>query len=338
MGLAELGGRFYVADAKANIIRSGPTHSPALDQAIPVAAPTSLSADRATGRLWVISKGTRLVALDQRGKVVADVAPVADAAALAARRPARRRLTGDGQGPHLRRPRPQALVPQGTLGTGDGPFGPYQPDRFLFQRPASGSEPGCEVTLALGPDGALAVTDANRLLVFDRHGKSLWTTFGLSGDACVLSFADRGRLFTTDGRKSVRLMERSGTWSPYAFWDVPQGTFFGAFADGGKTFGVFVIATVHEQHGPLLVVRYEGHASRPVLLLAQDPKTGQHLARTDTNHDGRLDQHDTGTAIAPPAGAANPPPARSRRPPGSTAPSSRAATWSRSTSSTRPGA
>ncbi len=307
VGLAELGGRLYVADAKANVLRWGPAQSPAVDQAISVAAPTSLTADRTNGRLWVISKGNRLVALDPGGKVVADVAPVAAPAALAARDgrlAVASRATGKVH--FFDAHDPSALQPQGTLGTGDGPFGPYQPDRFLFQRPASGSEPGCDVTLALGPDGALAVTDANRLLVFDRHGKSLWTTFGLFGDACVLSFADRGRLFTADGRKSLRLVEGSGTWSPDAFWDVPRGAFLGAFADGGKTFGVFVIATVHEQHGPLLVVRYEGHTARPVLLLAQDPKTGQYLARTDTNHDGRLDEHDTGTALAPPPGAPNP--------------------------------
>ena len=143
------------------------------------------------------------------------------------RRPARRRLAATGKVHFFDAHDPKALEPQGTLGTGDGPFGPYQPDRFLFQRRPAAGEPGCDVTLALGPDGALAVTDENRLLVFDRHGKSLWTTFGLFGDACVLSFADRSRLFTADGRKSLRLVEGSGTWSPDAYWDVPRGAFLG---------------------------------------------------------------------------------------------------------------
>ena len=142
--------------------------------------------------------------------------------------------------------------PQGTLGTGDGPFGPYRPDRFLFPARRNANEPGCDVNLALGPEGCSAVTEDNRLLVFDRQGKSLWTTFGLSGDACVVSFADPGRVFTLDGRKSLRLDEGSGTWSPDALWYAPRGDFLGAFADGDKTFGVFVIATVHQNHGPLL--------------------------------------------------------------------------------------
>ena len=141
VGLAELDGRLYVADAKANVLRWGPSQPPALDQAIPVAAPTSLTADRATGRLWVISKGSRLVALDPDGKVVADVAPVAAPAALAAR-DGRLAVASRATGKvHLFDARdPKALKPQGTLGTGDGPFGPYQPDRFLFQRrPAAAS-------------------------------------------------------------------------------------------------------------------------------------------------------------------------------------------------------
>jgi hypothetical protein len=309
VGLAELGGRLYVADAKANVLRSGPAESPALDQTIPVAAPTSLTADRATGRLWVISKGARLVALDEGGKVVADVAPVEGPAALAAR-DGRLAVASMATGKihFFDAHDPAALQAQGTLGTGDGPFGPYQPDRFLFQRPAGAGEALSGVTLALGPDGTLAVTDANRLLVFDRHGKSLWTTFGLFGDACVLSFADRGRLFTPDGQKSIRLVEASGTWSPDAFWDVPRGTFLGAFADGGKTFGVFVIAPVDaaRQNGSLLVVRYEGQTAHPVLLLAQDPKSGQFQARTDTNHDGRVDERDINTALPGPPGTPDP--------------------------------
>src|SRR5207249_3308048 len=135
-----------------------------------------------------------------------DVAPVAAPAALAAR-DGRLAVASRATGKvHFFDARdPKALVPLGVLGTGDGPFGPYQPDRFLFQQAAGA--PGCDVRLALGPAGELAVTDDNRLLVFDRQGKSLWTTFGLFGDACALSFADPGRLFTIDGRKSLRLVE-----------------------------------------------------------------------------------------------------------------------------------
>ena len=69
VGLAELDGRLYVADAKANVIRHGPIEPPALDQANSIAArPTSPSADPATGRVWVISRGSRLLALDPDGQ------------------------------------------------------------------------------------------------------------------------------------------------------------------------------------------------------------------------------------------------------------------------------
>jgi hypothetical protein len=304
-GMAVLGGRLYVADPKANVIRYGAVDPPALDRTIALAGPESLTADRASGRLWAISRQSRVVALDPEGKLLADITPVEAPAALAARDgrlAVASRRTGKV---HLFDARdPRALVPQATIGTGDGPFGPYQSDRFLFQQAPGAAE--CDVSLALGPRGELAVTDENRLLVFDAQGQNLWTTFGLLGDACCLSFAEPGRVFTRDGRKSIRLVAASGTWSPDAFWDVPRGQFLGAFASAGKTFGVFVLAGPDQQHGPLLVVRYDDHAARPVLLLRQDPATGQYLAQKDTNHDGRIDDHDGRTVMTLPRGIANP--------------------------------
>jgi hypothetical protein len=276
-GLAVLEGRLYVADARASVLRHGPIAPPALDQSSPVPAPTSLAADPAARRLWVISGGKTLVALDPQAKVVAQAAPVEAPAALAIR-DGRLAVASRATGKiHFFDARdPTALKPTGTLGTGDGPFGPYRPDRFLFQRGGTGTEtePGGDVSLAMGPEGELAITEENRVLVFDRHGKSLWTTFGLAGDACVPSFADRGRVFTLDGRKSLRLDEASGTWAPEAFWDVPRGGFLGAFADGkgAATLGVFVAATGSQRQGPLLVVRYDGYTARPALQIP-DPKS-----------------------------------------------------------------
>lgn len=305
-GLAELDGHFYVADAGAGVIRHGPKQPFALDRTFAVAQPSSPSADASTGRLWLIGRGSRLLALDPAGKVVADVAPLEAPAALAARDgrlAVASRATGkvhlfDASDPGA--PRPIA-----TVGTGDGPYGPYRPDRFHFQRAAE--EPGCDVSLAMGPNGELAVTEDDRVLVFDREGKSLWTTFGLAGDACVVSHADRGRVFTPDGRKSLRLDEGAGTWAPDAFWEVPRGTFLGDFVDGGKTFGAFVVATVPPQeHGALLLVRYDGQSARPMLLMAQEAKTGRYLSRKDDNRDGRLDDRDEVTVMSPPRGAPDP--------------------------------
>ena len=305
VGLAELDGRLYVADAKADIIRHGSSRPPVLDRTIAVPAPTNLSADASTRRLWVISGGDRLRAFDPEGKLAADIATSGEPSALAVRE-GRLAVASRATGlVHLLDTNdPKTLRPIGKVGTGDGPFGPYQPDRFLFQ--TSARRPGSAVSLALGPKGELALTDDDRLLVFDREGKCLWSTFGLDGDACVVSFADRGRVFTRDGRKSIRLDERSGTWSPEGFWDVPKGEFLGAFAIGGKTFGVFVVATDRESHGSLLVVRYDGYSARPVLALAQDAKTRRYLARKDSDGDGRIDDRDAATELSPPEGQRNP--------------------------------
>src|SRR5262249_16990261 len=66
------------------------------------------------------------------------------------------------------------------------------------------------------------------------------------------------------------------------------------------------IATHPQQQGPLVVVRYDGYLTRPVLLLFQDPATRQYLARTDANHDGRLDERDGASVMALPRLAPNP--------------------------------
>ena len=103
---------------------------------------------------------------------------------------------------------PKQLKLLRTVGTGDGPFGAYRPDRFHFQ--ATDTYPGSFVNLALGPQGELAVVEENRLLVFDAQGKPLWSTFGELGNFTSLSYSDPRDLFETSGRKSLRLDEEKG--------------------------------------------------------------------------------------------------------------------------------
>ena len=129
-----------------------------------------------------------------------------------------------------------------TLGTGDGPFGPFVTDRFLFQN--APSRRGSHVDLALGPAGQLAVADYNRLLLFDAAGKNLWYTFGVFGNGTRPNFADRRRVFDPMGHWSFWLDEKATgwkpgqeNWKPDAFWDLPLENFKGAFDYAGITFG-----------------------------------------------------------------------------------------------------
>jgi hypothetical protein len=301
-GLAELDGRLFVADARANSVRVGSLEQ--LDNApvVSIPSPTSPSADASTHQLWIISEGRNVVALDPSGRITASATPVEAPAALAAgggRLAIASRTTGKV---HLFDARdPMHLAPLSTVGTGDGPYGPYRSDRFHFQ--AAASDPGGHVQLATGPKGALAVVEDNRLLVFDPAGKPLWSTFGEPGNMTALSFADPRRLFDREGRKSVRLDEKAGTWTPEKLWDAPRGLeFLGAFADGDATFGAYVVAPGNSKLGSLLIVRYQGDSARPVLQILRDARSGQYLARKDANRDGHLDNRDGGSVLPPPHG------------------------------------
>jgi hypothetical protein len=123
-----------------------------------------------------------------------------------------------------------------------------------------------------------------------------------AGDACIPSFAEPGRLFTQDGRRSLRRDETSGAWVAEAAWNVPDGLFLGDFADAATatTFGVFAVKSGQPPHESLMIVRYDGRAARPVLVLVHDPATGRYLSRADTNRDGRIDDRDGGTLVTPP--------------------------------------
>ena len=301
-GLAILDGRLHAADTAANALWSGPIERPALSPGVKVAAPSSLSADASTHRLWVISQERRVKAIDPAGTIVADLAPVEAPAALAARG-GRLAIASRKSGKvHIYEARdPKRLVPIATVGTGDGPYGPYQPDRFHFQ--SAPGEPGSYVNLALGPKGELAVVEENRLLVFGPDGKPLWSTFGEFGNFTALAHDDPERLWDTEGRKSLRLKEKSGTWAPEAYWNVPRGAeLLGTFSEQGITFGACVT------HGPmisnLLILRFDrdGFSARPVLLIFRDEKTNKRYARKDKNHDGRLDDSDGSTLLPPPDG------------------------------------
>ncbi len=306
-GLAELDGRLYLCDAAKNVIRIGAANPPRFDRSVTVPGPSGVVADLSVHRLWAISEGRRMLALDAEGRVEAEASPVPAPVALAVR-DGRLAVASRKTGMvHLFDARdPNHLKPLRTFGTGDGPFGPFRPDRFLFQ--SAPGVPGSTVYLALGPKGELAVTDENRLGVFDAEGKLLWSTFGLFGGGMLPAYDAPQQIFEIDGRKSLRLDEKNVTWAPDGNWDVPPGkwNFLGIFADGGRRFGAFVSATPGQKEPDLLMTQLEGTTFRPKLLLCRDPKNRQYLARKDSNRDGRIDASDNATVLSPPSQGPHP--------------------------------
>jgi hypothetical protein len=295
-GLAELDGRLYFTDTAAGKIYAGPVDKPSFASVASVSGAASPAADRKNHLLWVIAEGKRVVALTPEGKVAAEASPVAAPGALAARdgRLAVASLaTGkvhlfDGSDP-------KSLKPLTTVGTGDGPFGPFAPDRFAFQ--STPGHPGHAPALALGPTGELAVAHGNRLSVFDSSGKGLWHTFGIFGTGGVANASDPGRLFEMEGNWSYRLDGKAGTWKPDGLWRQPvlprESLYRGDFSIGGKSFGVYTIA--NPKYGPnqgLLIVRLDNYAQVPVLAIQHDPDRRVFVSRKDVNHDGRIDEAD----------------------------------------------
>ena len=246
--------------------------------------PSSIASDRTTHVVWVISEGKRILALGPDGKVVSE----RDFSSLSPRTIAagHGRLaiaTGaEGMVRVLTLADPKAKAKSGwTLGRGDGPFGPYLPDRFLFQDAPGAPRP--HVALALGPKGELAVVDSNRLLVFDEAGHYRWGTFGVFGNNTAPSFADPRRVYDTDGRRSLQLTvgpDGKGTWRPEGVFDVPvSGRFLGDFPFEGKTYGVFRVNTPGKYADDLVLCRYEGFRADPIFALIADAKQDTYFTR-----------------------------------------------------------
>jgi hypothetical protein len=305
-GIAELDGKIYLADRSANKLRFGPADGSRWDGAIDVPAPSSPTADAKTKVIWVISAGQKVLAISPVGKILQDrdfskYGPAALSAnngrlAIATR--------VDGKVHILELPDPRVrATSERAVGRGDGPFGPFLPDRFLFQR--AESQPDGPAAVALGPGGELAVADHGRVLVFDAQGKPTWNTFGVFGNGTAPSFADPGRVFDTGGRRTLLLetgADGSGTWRPGTHYDMPafgESQFLGDFAEGSQVFGVVVARKPGQQGGELQVLRFDGDRARQVLRIARDPKRDNaYFTYRDTNGDGAIDARDgVGTAL-----------------------------------------
>ena len=300
--LVELDGKLFQIDGPANKVRIGPSNGSRWEKAVDIPSPSSPAADRTTHVVWVISEGKKILALGPDGSVVAErdfsgLAPKA----LAAGHGRLAVATGtEGLVRVLELPDPKARAKSGwTVGRGDGPFGPYLPDRFQFQQAPGVS--GQRVALALGPNGELAVGDQNRILVFDAKGNYLWGTFGIFGNATMPSYSDPGRIYDSDGHRSLRLTvtpNGKASWRPEALFDMPvAGNFLGDFPFGGKVYGAFLTTKPGQLFSDLVIVRIDGFRAVPVHAIVYDPKNRTWFSRKDSNRDGRLDVRDGGEIL-----------------------------------------
>jgi len=306
-GVEYIDGRIYIGDnASDQVIVVDAATLEALPT-LKVAKLRAMSGDAKRKLLWVVSDD-KVLALDAAGKAVHTFAPggkpvgvavngdrmaVADAAA--------------GKVTLYSIADPNKPAVQKTIGKGDGPFGPFEPDRFTFQ-----SVPGHEETgarLALRDDGTLAVKDFafGHMSVFGPDGKVLHHAAAHFGNSPVISKwasnkynpaipADAQVIFESGGKMSCWVDPDSGKTGMDAYWKLPVGVhhFLGTFEKDGKRFGIHrwtkKLADNKEQGG-MMVTRFEGFEAKPALLFTQPPG-GKWAVYRDTNNDGVIDDAD----------------------------------------------
>jgi parallel beta-helix repeat protein len=309
LGLDTMQGKLYSCNADGLEIIEAATGALSIH---PMKGVTLLAADNQTGVLWIVRDGV-IIAMSADLRTLASYQNlVASPAALSACNgmlAAASRTTGKV---HIfSAADPKNLRPLRTVGRGDGPYGEYRTDRFLFQDGAEWKDQQCDI--ALGPQGELAVVDHGRLIMLDKKGKTLWYTFGVFGNQTQLSHGTQyRRLWDTFGDRSFTLNEKTGQWTPEAFWDISsipnartdagkwELSFLGDFSDGGKVFGVYV--RPYNRTPSMTVVRYDKFHAVPVLILDSNPITKTMFFRKDSNRDGKIDAQDDALPVLDAAG------------------------------------
>ena len=326
-GMTELGGTLYIADGQHGRVYRCALDRPALQPAFEIPAPASPSADRKRKLIWLVSQD-KVLAVEPSGKVRGELGGVPKPLAVATggdRLAVASQATGkihlfeclDAPSPPTPLPpgaRGVSLKPSGTIGRGDGPWGPALADRFLFQEGPYNNRQS--VVLDLDPEGWLAVKDHfARTIVFDPQGKAVYCSFAQFGNFPLEAhFAGdaAARFFDSAGNLSWFVDARAGTWRPDAYWGHPspgRTDAVGFFSEGGKLFGIY---RSEKPRGGILIVRFDHYVGRAVACYTQEQvvfpagsgnKRDMWVVKRDTNHDGQIDERDApGTPVLDTAG------------------------------------
>ena len=298
-GIAELGGKLYVADPDADRVLFGPAVTLTLDASFGLAKPSCPTADRKRGLLWLVSARQKIVAVGPDGKLSHELADVKAPLALAIagdRLAAASAETGKIHVFDIADPaRPKPIR---TVGRGDGPFGKWLPDRFHFQAHRFNA-PNPHVSLALHEDGTLALRDSTaRIVVFGPDEKVTHSGFAQwGGDPRIAPFAGdtAARCFGPSGAQSWFVDPKGNRWQPDAFWGLPpmsSPSLRGFFNAKGRNFGVFTCANPKERGDEwVMILSYDAPVAKPLALYRREAKKGYIVCR-DTNGDGVMDEKD----------------------------------------------
>jgi Periplasmic copper-binding protein (NosD) len=319
-GMAYLAGRLYVADAGRGILYSAPEQDPVFTPFVSLDGLAGVATDEAGNRIWILTRAGQLQTVDPQTRATTSVQTPPVSPVLLSVRNGKMALLSTSLGRIFRYDcsNPHDLKPAGSIGTGDGPYGPIKPDRFWFQRqPGEPAPLYTKLNVAINNKGEIAVVDGPRVSFWAADGSLKKQGLGFWGQHNTLAvFAGEKDVhcFDISGSYAIRFDSRSKTWSPDRRWQLPPYQFdnrapHAYFNTGGKTFGVYEVHLGDPgkaadgklkisgfnssiQTTGLAILRMEDRRAVPVSLYYMDSKLGTLIEQHDTNGDGIIDDRD----------------------------------------------
>ncbi len=326
-GLALLGSELFLSDPATGIIYHAAAAKPAFVPLVTIPGATSVTADEAGNRLWVVADGGELIAVDPaQGRILGRNTSIPGVQRIAARNGRLAALsTTTGKIHILDAKDPSALKPLRTIGTGDGPGGQQQPDRFWFQRGQQQPigpqlQPGAiKLAVSINGLGEVAVVDGPRVSFWSADGTLRKQGLGFWGQhlyAARWSPTEDIRLFGVSGDYAMLMDSRSGTWKPDGAWEKPNYVYEERvarhfFAIGNKHFGLLRVVLGDPQRAQpptpgakvlvtgfdaakqgfpgYIIVRLDAQRMVPVLLTYNHPTRGTQVQCYDLDHNGMID-------------------------------------------------
>ena len=322
-GMTQLDGKLYVSDSGAGKIFYASTDDPKFTSSFDVPGASSITADPKTHLIWVIGDKGKILALDPAtGALKASSSPVEGAKDIAANNGRLAVLSPTtGKIYLLDATDPADLKILQTIGTGDGPAGAQQPDRFWFQT-VPGRTNVTKTHIALNSKGDMAVVDGSRVSFWAADGALKKQGLGFWGQHNYLGkFAgdDDVRIWSISGDYSIKMDSKNKRWMPDTRWLLPEYSYpdrssRSFFSAGGKNFGVYRVDIADPGKTPdgkiqiagfdpkvtaraYLVVRLDSKLAVPVSLYYMDSGKKTMVQQHDSNRDGIIDGRDEATEI-----------------------------------------
>ncbi len=299
--LAFLNGRLFLADPPANRILHASAEMPDFKEQFQIPSPTSLSGDDKNGLVWLVSENKTVLAINDKGEIKQRFEGVKKPLAVAVRNGRMAIASAETGKVHMfDAADPAALKPLFTIGTGEDPVGPIQPDRFEFKDSSLGGAPCGRVGLAVGPKGEISVLHNSRIAMFDPQGKLIRDTWAdFCWDMIPIDFKDGAPTGFYNGKgTSFQIDAKKKTWQPYANWVFPKdSTIWMFFPMGGKRYamGQQDLKKYYANGSDAktwIVCELNGFVGRPVSQYMYSEKEKAWVVRSDSNNDGVIDDKD----------------------------------------------